>query len=98
MLTLARWRATQLVLSLAPEGDGSKCCDAANFCSIFFSRNQKRIRKSLVCLIRSLRIVASLSIAAASVLSRRSVSIWFGPAFKICFIISNVLKIWEHSL
>ena len=60
-------------------------------CSIVFSRNQKRIRKSLVCLIRSLRTVTSLSIAAASVLSRRSVSIWFGPAFKICFIISNVL-------
>ena len=84
--------ATQLVLSpLAPECDGSECCDAANLCSIVFSRNQKRIRKSLVCLIRSLRTVTSLSIAAASVLSRRSVSIWFGPAFKICFIISNVL-------
>src|SRR6478735_6066831 len=49
------------------------------------------MRKSLVCLIRSLRTVTSLSIAAASVPSRRSVSIWFGPAFKICFIISNVL-------
>jgi hypothetical protein len=82
----------QLVLSpLAPVFDGSECCDAANLCSIVFSRNQKRIRKSLVCLIRSLRTVTSLSIAAASVLSRRSVSIWFGPAFKICFIISNVL-------
>jgi hypothetical protein len=33
-----------------------------------------------------------LSIASASVLSRRSVSIWFGPAFKICFIISKVLR------
>jgi hypothetical protein len=88
------WRAAQLVLSpLAPESesDGSECCDAANLCSIAFSRNQKRTRKSLVCLIRSLRTVTSLSIAAASVLSRRSVSIWFGPAFKICFIISNVL-------
>jgi hypothetical protein len=85
-------RATQLVLSpLAPECDGSECCDAANLCSIVFSRNQKRIRKSPVCVIRSLRTVTSLSIAAASVLSRRSVSIWFGPAFKICFIISNVL-------
>src|SRR6267154_5362510 len=84
--------ATQLVLSLlAPECDGSEWCDAANLCSIAFSRNQKRIRKSLVCLIRSLRTVTSLSISAASVLSRRSVSIWFGPAFKICFIISNVL-------
>jgi hypothetical protein len=86
-------RAAQLFLSpLAPECDGSECCDAANLCSIVFSRNQKRIRKSLVCLIRSLRTVTSLSIAAASVLSRRSVSIWFGPAFKICFIISNVLS------
>jgi hypothetical protein len=71
-----RRRATQRVLSpLAPECDGSECCDAANLCSIVFSRNQKRIRKSLVCLIRSLRTVAFLSIAAASVLSRRSVSI-----------------------
>jgi hypothetical protein len=82
-----RPRATQL----APECDGSECCDAAKLCSIVFSRNQKRIRKSLVCLIRSLRTVTSLSIAAASVLSRRSVSIWFGPAFKICFIILNIL-------
>jgi len=38
-----------------------------------------------------------LSIAAASVLSRRSVSIWFGPAFKTCFIISNVLEIVKRS-
>jgi hypothetical protein len=76
---------------LAPECDGFECCDVANLCSIVFSLNQKRIRKSFVCLIRSLRTVTSLSIAAASVLSRQSVSIWFGPPFKICFIISNVL-------
>ena len=64
----------------------------------FFHETRSGYEKSLVCLIRSLRTVTSLSIAAASVLSRRSVSIWFGPAFKICFIISNVLRDLGHTL
>ena len=64
----------------------------------FFHETRSGYEKSLVCLIRSLRTVTSLSIAAASVLSRRSFSIWFGPAFKNCFIISNVLTDFGHTL
>jgi hypothetical protein len=95
---IRRWDRKAIDARAEPRREcyGSECSDAANLCSIAFSRNQKRIRKSLVCLTRSLRTVTSLSISAASVLSRRSVSIWFGPS-KFASSFQTSSQIWEHS-